>query len=118
MLVSRVYMGLGVVSGGDRRIVYIVFARDLWILLLSGIALRFTSFRNLQPNIWGKVNTFVQIAAAVVVIAANAYFDSTLTLVGGGLMYLVAAFSIVSGTVYTLRGLLWLRKGSVKESAA
>src|SRR5258708_35670592 len=118
ILLSSVYIGLAVVGAVDRQIVYIVFARDLWILLLSGIALRFTSFRDLQPNIWGKMNTFVQIAAAVVVMAANAFFDSTLTLVGGGLMYLVAGFAIVSGAVYTLRGLLWLRKGSMKGSAA
>ena len=110
ILLSSVYIGLAAVGAVERWIVVAVFARDLWILLLSGIALRFTSFRDLQPNVWGKANTFVQIAAAVVVIAANAFFDSTLTVVGGGLMYLVAAFALLTGVIYTLRGLQWLRK--------
>jgi phosphatidylglycerophosphate synthase len=112
-----VYIGLAAVGAIDRWIVYTVFGRDLWILLLSGIALKFTTFRDLKPNVWGKVNTFVQIAAVVVVTAANAYFNSTLTLVGGGLMYLVAALAWVSGAAYTLRGLMWLRKGNVVNKA-
>ena len=116
ILLTSVYIGLAAVGAVERWIVYTVFARDLWILLLSGIALKFTTFRDLKPNFWGKANTFVQIAAVVAVMAANAYFNSTLTAVGGGLMYLVAAFAFVSGGAYTLRGLLWLRKGYVNKS--
>jgi cardiolipin synthase len=111
ILLSSVYIGLAAVGAIDRWVVYVVFGRDLWILLLSGIALRFTTFRDLRPNVWGKLNTLVQIAAGVVVMAANAFFDSTLTVLGGFLMYLVAAFAFVSALVYTLRGLKWLRKG-------
>ena len=115
ILLSSVFIGLAATGAIDRWVVYTVFGRDLWILLLSGIALRFTSFRELKPNIWGKLNTLVQIAAVVTVVAANAYFDSTLTVVGGGLMYLVAGFALVSGVLYTWRGISWLRKGKVVE---
>ena len=115
ILLSSVYIGLAAVGAIERWVVYAVFGRDLWILLLSGLALRFTSFRDLKPNIWGKANTMVQIAAAVTVMAANAYFNSTLTVVGGGLMYLVAAFALLSGLFYTLRGVWWLRKGRARQ---
>ena len=115
ILLSSVFIGLAATGAIDRWVVYTVFGRDLWILLLSGIALRFTSFRELKPNIWGKLNTLVQVAAVVTVVAANAYFDSTLTVVGGGLMYLVAGFALVSGVLYTWRGIAWLWKGKVVE---
>jgi cardiolipin synthase len=114
ILLSSVFIGLAAVRAIDRWVVYLVFGRDLWILLLGGIALRFTSFRDLKPNVWGKINTLVQIAAVIVVMAANAFFDSTLTILGGFLMYLVAAFAVVSGLLYTLRGVNWLRKGNIK----
>ena len=115
ILLSSVFIGLAGAGAIDRWVVYTVFGRDLWILLLAGIALRFTSFRELKPNIWGKLNTLVQVAAVVTVVAANAYFDSTLTVVGGGLMYLVAGFALVSGLVYTWRGVSWLRKGRAEQ---
>lgn len=116
LLLSSVFIGLAGAGAIDRWVVYTVLGRDLWILLLAGIALRFTSFREFKPNIWGKLNTLVQIAAVVTVAAANAYFNSTLTLVGGGMMYLVAGLALLSGTLYSLRGIIWLFRGRPKPA--
>jgi len=70
LLLSCVYVGLALGGAVPVWIVVVIFARDVWILLLSGVALRFTQFRDLQPSLWGKASTFAQIMAAVAVMAA------------------------------------------------
>src|SRR6266853_2819340 len=52
-LLTSIYVGLAMGGAVPWWIVLLIFARDLWILLLSGVALRFTEFRNLQPSAWG-----------------------------------------------------------------
>ena len=73
ILLTSLYIGLALGGAVPVWIVVLIFARDVWILLLSGIALRFTDFRGLQPSVWGKASTFFQIMAAVCVIGARAY---------------------------------------------
>src|SRR5580658_10318334 len=73
ILLSCIYIGLALAAAVPVWVVVVIFARDFWILLLSGIALRFTQFRNLQPSLWGKASTFFQIMAAVAIMAARAY---------------------------------------------
>ena len=73
ILLTCIYVGLALGGAVPLWIVLLIIARDLWILLLSGVALRFTEFRNLQPSLWGKASTFFQIMAAVSVMAARAY---------------------------------------------
>ena len=45
LLLSSIYIGLMLGHAIPAWLVAVVFGRDLWILLLSGIALRFTKFR-------------------------------------------------------------------------
>jgi cardiolipin synthase (CMP-forming) len=111
ILLTSVYIGLALGGAVPLWIVLLIFARDLWILLLSGVALRFTEFRNLQPSLWGKASTFFQIMAAVAVMAARAYgndwFLKISTVLIGGVVILAA----VSGIDYSLRGVFYLRQG-------
>jgi cardiolipin synthase len=90
-------------------VVVVIFARDFWILLLSGIALRFTQFRNLQPSLWGKASTFFQIMAAVGVMAARAYGVPAFGALADGLIWGVAILAGISVADYSLRGLQYLR---------
>src|SRR6266702_333464 len=48
ILLSAIYIGLAIGHAVPVWVVVVIFARDLWILLLSGVALQFTQFRNLQ----------------------------------------------------------------------
>ena len=110
ILLSCIYIGLALGGAVPVWIVYVIFARDLWILLLSAIALRFTSFRHLQPSVWGKASTFCQVMAVVAVTAWHAYgidwFSSAANLLLGGVVILAA----ISGGDYSLRGILWARE--------
>jgi cardiolipin synthase (CMP-forming) len=111
ILLSCIYIGLALGGAVPVWIVFLIFARDLWILLLSAIALRFTSFRQLQPSVWGKASTFFQIMAAVGVMAARAYENDLFLSISKVLMAGVVILAAVSGVDYSLRGVAWLRNG-------
>jgi len=110
ILLSAIFIGLAAGHAVPLWIVLVIFGRDLWILLLAGFALRFTSFRNLQPSVWGKASTFLQIMTAVAVMAANAFHDAVLAEICKALIWGVAALAAISGTDYASRGVAWLRQ--------
>jgi cardiolipin synthase len=109
ILLSSIYIGLAAGRAVPLWIVIVIFGRDLWILLLSWIALQFTGFRNLAPSVWGKASTFIQVMTAVAVTAAYGYHDAILLQIDGFLIWLVAGFAFISAADYTLRGLAYLR---------
>jgi len=110
LLLSSIYIGLMLGHALPAWVVVVVFARDLWILLLSGIALRFTKHRDLKPSIWGKASTFAQIMTAVGIMAAHAYRNSTFGWIANGLVRVVVALAIISASDYTARGIGFWRQ--------
>jgi cardiolipin synthase len=109
ILLTSVYIGLALSKTVPLWIVLLIFGRDLWILLISGVALKFTRYRNLNPSIWGKASTFFQIMTAISIIAAHAFHDANLVKISEALIWGVAVLAIVSGTEYSLRGVDYLR---------
>jgi cardiolipin synthase len=116
VLLSSIYIGLTLGKAVPLWIVLLIFARDLWILGLSAVALRFTQFRELQPSVWGKASTFFQIMAAVGVMAAHAYENRWFQQIANLLMAGVVGLAVVSGLDYTWRGVAYLR-GNLPETA-
>jgi cardiolipin synthase (CMP-forming) len=112
ILLTSIFIGLALGGAVPLWIVLLIIARDLWILLLSGVALRFTQFRNLQPSFWGKASTFFQIMAAVAVMAARAYGNDWFLKISTVLMAGVVVLAVVSGLDYSLRGVSYFRPGS------
>ena len=110
ILLSCIYIGLAIAGAVPLWIVVLIFARDLWILALSGLALSLTEFRDLQPSLWGKASTFFQIMAAVAVMAARAYGNDCFLKISTALLAGVAILAIVSGVDYSLRGVIWFRR--------
>jgi cardiolipin synthase (CMP-forming) len=115
LLLTCIYVGLAVARAVPLWIVLLIFARDLWILLLSGIALRYTRFRNLQPSVWGKASTFFQIMAAVAVMAARAYGNAWFQKIFTVLIAGVVILALVSGIDYSLRGVAFLRRPKLER---
>jgi phosphatidylglycerophosphate synthase len=68
--------------------------------------LLFTSFRKFPPSVWGKLSTFFQIAAALVVMGARAGIPAPVTLA----LYLMVFGTIVSGAHYVWRGVAMFRQ--------
>jgi cardiolipin synthase len=112
ILLSCIYIGLAIARAVPLWIVVLIFARDLWILALSGVALSLTEFRDLQPSLWGKASTFFQIMAAVAVMAARAYDNASFLKISTVLLGGVAILTAVSGIDYGWRGVAYLRRRS------
>jgi cardiolipin synthase len=110
ILLSCIYVGLAMGGAVPLWIVVLIFARDLWILALSGVALSMTDFRELRPSVWGKASTFFQIMAAVAVMAARAYDNAWFLKISTVLLGGVAVLAGVSGVDYSLRGVGYLRR--------
>jgi cardiolipin synthase len=111
ILLSSTYIGLAAGGAVPVWAVAVIFGRDLWIVVLSLMALRFTTFRDLNPSVWGKASTFVQVMTAVAVMAAEGYHDPVLRRICDGLIVVVAGFAGISAADYTRRGISWLRNG-------
>lgn len=91
MLVA-IYIALGVQGAIPVWMVALVFARDLLILSMAAYGLLFTSIRKFPPSVWGKISTFFQIAAALVVMGARDGIPAPVTL-ALGLMVCATAWS-------------------------
>jgi cardiolipin synthase (CMP-forming) len=111
ILLSCIYVGLAIGGAMPVWVVVLIFARDVWILSLSGVALKFTQYRNLEPSAWGKASTFFQIMAAVGVMAGRAYENQVFLQISTVLIWGVAILAAVSGIDYSLRGIGYLRGG-------
>jgi cardiolipin synthase len=109
ILLSSTYIGLAAGGAVPVWIVVIIFGRDLWIVLLSSLALRFTTFRDLNPSVWGKASTFVQVITAVAIMGAEGYHDPVLRAISHVLIIVVAAFAAISAADYSWRGITWIR---------
>ncbi len=86
----------------------IVFGRDVLILAMAAYGLLFTSLRKFPPSVWGKISTFFQIAAALVVMGARAGIPAPVTLA----LCLMLLGTIISGLHYMWRGVGMLRQTS------
>jgi phosphatidylglycerophosphate synthase len=92
-------------------VVVVIFSRDLFILALSSYALKFTTFRDLNPSKLGKASTFLQIMTAIAVMAAEGYHDAVLRRICDVLIVVVAAFAAITAADYANRGVAFLRSG-------
>jgi cardiolipin synthase len=106
ILLSVVYVSLGLAGAMPWWMVAVVFGRDVLILAMAGYGLLFTSLRKFPPSVWGKISTLLQIAAALVVMGARAGIPAPVTLAVSSM--LVA--TVVSGLNYIWRGMGMLRE--------
>jgi cardiolipin synthase len=108
ILLSVVYVALGVAHAIPWWMVAVVFGRDVLILAMSACGLLFTRVRRFPPTVWGKISTFFQIAAALAVICDRDGIPVPVTLT----VWLMLAATVWSGIHYTWRGVVLLRSTS------
>jgi cardiolipin synthase (CMP-forming) len=106
ILLSVIYVSLGLAAAMPWWMVGVVFGRDILILAMAAYGLLFTSLRKFPPSVWGKISTFFQIAAALVVMGDRAGIPAPVTLA----LCLMLVGTIVSGLHYMWRGLVMLRQ--------
>ena len=106
ILLSVIYISLGLAGAMPWWMVAVVFGRDVLILAMAAYGLMFTKLRKFPPSVWGKISTFFQIAAALVVIGARAGIPAPVTLA----LCLMVLGTIVSGIHYVWRAVVLLRQ--------
>jgi cardiolipin synthase len=106
ILLSVIYVSLGLAAALPWWMVAVVFGRDVLILAMAGYGLLFTALRQFPPSVWGKISTFFQIAAALVVMGARAGIPAPVTLA----LALMLVATVASGLHYVWRGMGMLSK--------
>jgi cardiolipin synthase len=107
ILLSAIYIALGVVGAIPWWMVALVFARDIVILAMAAYGLMFTTVRKFPPSVWGKISTFLQIGAALVVMGARDGIPAPVELA----LWLMVAGTVWSGVHYVWLGIRALRTG-------
>ena len=105
IMLSLIYIALGAAGAMPWWMVAIVFGRDILILLMSLYGLLFTAVRQFPPSVWGKLSTFFQIAAALVVMGDQDAIPVPVTLA----LSLMVMTTVWSGVHYAWRGITLLR---------
>ena len=105
LLLVLSFLALGASAVVPAWLVWMVMGRDLVILLMVGIAFRFTGVRTFPPSLAGKASTMVQILTALVVIIDRAYVSLDYRILERTLIALTAAVTLGSGLHYLWIGL-------------
>jgi cardiolipin synthase len=108
ILLSAIYVALGIAQAIPWWMVAIVFGRDILILGMAVYGILFTSIRKFPPSVWGKLSTFFQISAALMVMCSRAGFPAPVTLS----IWLMLAATGWSGIHYAWRGITLLRSNT------
>jgi cardiolipin synthase (CMP-forming) len=112
VLMSGVFLALAWSGTVPWWLVYLIFGRDIFILLGACLFLAFTTIRNLPPSVWGKLSTFVQIVTAVGWMGRNALDISIIDIASPWTIWPCAAATAWSGIDYARRGIaLWRTRG-------
>ena len=102
LLLSTVFMVLSILYKIPWKFTVLVFSRDITILCASAVLYMIAGLRDFRPSIFGKANTFAQIAAVFFVLFYE--IDHTRWVAITRLTFLRAtfAFTIVSALHYVL----------------
>lgn len=72
LLLSAVFLALGIAGAAPWWLVLLVFGRDVFILAMVAAGLLFTRVRIFPPSAWGKISTLLQIACVLFLLGHNA----------------------------------------------
>jgi len=108
ILLSAVYISLGIAHDIEWWMVALVFGRDIFILAMAAYGFLFTTIRKFPPSIWGKISTFFQILAALAVLS----YRAGLAIPTGPFLWCMAAVTAWSGLHYAWRGITLLKAQS------
>lgn len=108
VLLSGTFLAFGVVGLVPAWLVAVVMGRDLYLLVASLIAMKWTSLREYRPTMVGKLHTAVQILYVVLLLVSEAFDNANLHKSADLLIWPIAILAIWTGSHYTVRGILRL----------
>ena len=108
VLLSGTFLAFGVIGAIPFWLVAVVFGRDLYLLLASLIAMKWTSLREYRPTLAGKLHTAIQILYLVLLLVSEAFGSANLHKLADLLVWPIALLAVWTGSHYTFRGILRL----------
>src|SRR5258708_28933957 len=100
LLLSTVFLVLSVVHTIPWKFTVLVFSRDICILLVSAVLYTIAGLRDFRPSIFGKANTFAQLAAVVFVMLLQVHHARWVWVAQKTFLRATFAFTIVSALHY------------------
>ena len=105
LLLSTTFLVLSIVRAHGQPLIpwkftVLVFSRDICILLVSGVLYTIAGLRDFRPSIFGKANTFAQLAAVVFVMLLQVDHVKWVWVLEKTFLRATFAFTIISGLHY------------------
>jgi cardiolipin synthase (CMP-forming) len=100
MLLSTVFLVLSILNKIPWKYTVMVFGRDVCIVLISALLYTVVGLRDFRPSIFGKANTFAQVAAVVFVMLLQVDHTKWVWVAEKTFLHATFAFTIVSALHY------------------
>jgi cardiolipin synthase len=100
LLLSSLFVVLTHVGLIPLYVTVLVFSRDVGILLIATLLFVTGTLRDFRPSVFGKLNTFVQIVALIVVICQKLFLSQQLATLRDILVRAIAVLAPLSAAQY------------------
>lgn len=100
LLLSTTFLVLSILHQIPWKYTVLVFSRDISILLASAVLYTIAGLRDFSPSIFGKANTFAQVAAVFFVLLLEVYPVEWVSIVRLTFLRATFAFTILSALHY------------------
>jgi cardiolipin synthase len=102
LLLSSTFLVLSFMSKIPWRFTIVVFTRDVCILLVSAVLYIAVGLRNFRPSIFGKMNTFAQVAAVFFTLLFEIHPEPIIFITKRSFLWAVFALTCVSAVHYII----------------
>jgi cardiolipin synthase len=102
LLLSTMFLVLSILHKIPWKFTVMVFSRDISILAASAVLYAIAGLRDFSPSIFGKANTFFQVAAVFFVLLSQVEHSRWIAITQLSCLRAVFAFTIISGLHYIL----------------
>jgi cardiolipin synthase len=102
LLLSTMFLVLSILHKIPWKFTVLVFSRDITILFASAVLYAIAGLRDFRPSIFGKANTFAQVAAVFLVMLLEVDHSRWVWIARLTFLRATFAFTIISGLHYIL----------------
>ena len=102
LLLSTIFLVLSILHSIPWKFTVLVFSRDISILSASAVLYAIAGLRNFRPSIFGKANTFAQVAAIFFVLLLQVHHERWVGIARLTFLRATFSFTIVSAIHYVL----------------
>jgi cardiolipin synthase (CMP-forming) len=100
LLLSTMFLVLSILHKIPWKFTVLVFSRDISILFASAVLYAIAGLRDFRPSIFGKANTFAQVAAIFFVLMFQIKHDRWVWITQTTFLHATVGFTVVSAVHY------------------